>query len=265
MAALANYIVSHVCCIEVEWQLGRLTSSCALHTRSSAHSLENYHHPVKHPLGHWLKWFRWCNDSFVLKENPFINKHGNDHRVKKSSNGDRKYIKNTQYGQNFEAKHDNFEVWNWNFSLINSSPCEKAEPRMGELTNPWELVQILIANSIFLGQAEVEPEMQSSFPLPIDSSSSPASLSYSLCILSGIPEAGRERGMPPSFLATWTCKRNQSFQIPTSERKYPGTRSILLTGPHNARKTLTCRCRLQNCLKEVLLFFFNLNKYYKCS
>ena len=34
---------------------------------------------------------------------------------------------------------------------------------MGELTNPWELVQTLIANSIFLDQAEVEPKMESFF------------------------------------------------------------------------------------------------------
>lgn len=97
-----------------------------------------------------------------------------------------------------EGKQDHFKVWNWNFSLINSLLCDKGEPRMGELTSPWELVQTLIANSIFPDQAEVQPKMESFFffpPfLPVDSNYSPECLSYSLCIVSEIPGAGRKEG-----------------------------------------------------------------------
>lgn len=49
----------------------------------STNSVRHYHWHVRNPLGHWIKWFKWSNDSSVLKENPFINKHENDHRVKK--------------------------------------------------------------------------------------------------------------------------------------------------------------------------------------
>lgn len=71
---------------------------------------------------------------------------------------------------------------------------------MGELTSPWEFVQTLIANAIFPGQPEVRPKMESFFfffffPfLPVDSSYSPECLSYSLCIVSEIPGAGRKEG-----------------------------------------------------------------------
>lgn len=64
--------------------LGRLINTQALHTHScdSPLTVHNYHQPLKNPLGHWIKCLKWSNNSFVSKENPFINMHRTDHRVK---------------------------------------------------------------------------------------------------------------------------------------------------------------------------------------
>ena len=82
-----------------------------------------------------------------------------------------------------EAKQDNFKVWNWNFSLINFLLSDKGKSWKGDLDNLRELVQTLLANSIFLGQAEVKSQMESFFFfffLPVDSGNCPACLNYTL-------------------------------------------------------------------------------------
>lgn len=67
-------------------QLRRLTSTWALPTcsyPSPTKSINNYRKPVENPLGHWIKPLKSSNNSSVLKQNPLINKHSKDYRVKK--------------------------------------------------------------------------------------------------------------------------------------------------------------------------------------
>ena len=119
-----------------------------------------------------------------------------------------------------EAKQDNFKVWNWNFSLINFLPSDKGQSWKGDLSNLWELVQTLIANSIFLGQAEVKSQIESfffffslSFCLWILAT---ALLAWTtLCLLSGILGAG----CPHVSNSCWK-KRNKPSPIPASVSKY---------------------------------------------
>lgn len=159
-----------------------------------------------------------------------------------------------------EAKQDNFKVWNWNFSLINFLLSDKGESWKGDLDNLRELVQTLLANSIFLGQAEVKSQMESFFFffffLPVDSGNCPACLNYSL------PPKWDTWGWVPScqqLLLKKKKKRNKPL-TPASESKYFCATVSLFKRSIWSWKALPYTSGPKNCQKNI---FFPLSKNYK--
>ena len=158
-----------------------------------------------------------------------------------------------------EAKQDNFKVWNWNFSLINFLPSDKGQSWKGDLANLWELVQTLIANSIFLGQAGVKSQIESFFLfffffLPVDSGNCPACLNYSL------PPKWDTWGWCPHVSNSCWKKRNKPSCIPASESKYFRATVSLFKRSIWSWKALPYTPGPKNCQKNI---FFSLSKNYK--
>ena len=154
-----------------------------------------------------------------------------------------------------EATQDNFTVWNWNSSLINFLPHDKGESWKGELANLWELVQTPIANSIFLSQAEVKPQMESLF-------------SFSLWILA-IPPACLSYSLHHKW-DTWgwvpLCQQVVLEKGTNLLKFQPQKVTILMQqrpysrGPSNSGKALPYRSGPKTCLKNI---FFLLTKTIK--
>ena len=152
-----------------------------------------------------------------------------------------------------EAKQDNFKVWNWNFSLINFLLSDKGESWKGDLDNLRELVQTLLANSIFLGQAEVKSQMESffffffSFCLWILAT---ALLAWTtLCLLSGILEAG----CPHVSNSCWKKKKKKRNKplTPASESKYFCATVSLFKRSIWSWKALPYTSGPKNCQKNI--------------
>ena len=150
-----------------------------------------------------------------------------------------------------EAKQDNFKVWNWNFSLINFLPSDKGQSWKGDLANLWELVQTLIANSIFLGQAGVKSQIESfflfffSFCLWILAT---VLLAWTtLCLLSGILEAGALMSATPAEKKGTNLLVFQPQKVNIFVQQYPYSR-----GPSDHEKP----CPIHLGLKIARRIFF---------
>ena len=152
-----------------------------------------------------------------------------------------------------EAKQDNFKVWNWNSSLINFLLSDKGESWKGDLSNLWELVQTRIANSIFLGQAEVKSQIESffffPFFLPVDSGNCPACLNYPLS------PKWDTWGWVPSCQQLLLKKRNKPSCIPASESKYFRATVSLFKRSIWSWKALPYTPGPKNCQKNIFFLW----------